>query len=199
MGTDASSLADRAALSGEHSVAPLLARAKLIGLPTRAARALEFPCGLGVRTAAIAERFEEVVGIDPSADLIESAAIMHRGDPRCSFVAGGVEAIDSLHGTFDLAYADLRRSATSPGRVAAALVRALAPDGMLVVSVPPPRRVRRLLTTAFPSRHPINVVRSAVATAGGRTAWIGRGEGGSMLVYARAAPRALYLVGAGEK
>jgi SAM-dependent methyltransferase len=197
VGTPPHSLADRVASAAEHTVVPLIARAKLIGLPSGASRALEFPCGVGSATAAIAHSLGEAVGVDPSATSIELAGIMHRGDPRCAFIAGGVETLDHLDGTFDFAYADLRRPsrANRPGTVAPALLRALAPDGMLVLSLQPPTGLARLLATARPSRHPINVVRTAIAAAGGRIAWIGRGEGDSLLVYAAAPRRVLRLVG----
>jgi SAM-dependent methyltransferase len=196
MGTRPHALADRVAWSAEHTVAPMIARAKLIGLPSGATRALEFPCGVGATTAAIAHSLGEAVGIDPSATSIESAAIMHRGDRRCAFVTGGVEAVQALDGKFDFAYADLRRPsrANRPATVAAALLGALAPNGMLVLSLQPLTGAARLLATALPSRHPINAVRAAILAAGGRIAWIGRGESGSMLVYAAAPPVRLRLV-----
>jgi SAM-dependent methyltransferase len=194
--THPQSFADRVAWSAEHTVAPLIARAKLIGLPSGATRALEFPCGVGATTAAMAHSLGEAVGIDPSATSIESAAIMHRGDARCAFVTGGLEAVDALDGKFDFAYADLRgsRRGNRPGTVAAALLRALAPGGMVVVSLQPPTGRSRLLAVVRPSRHPINAVRTAITAAGGRIAWIGRGEGDSVLLYAAAPPRLLHLV-----
>jgi SAM-dependent methyltransferase len=189
-------LADRVAWSAENTVAPLIARAKLFGLPSGASRALDFPCGVGATTAVMAHSLGEAVGIDPSAASIESAAIMHEGDPRCAFVTGGVDAVDALEGTFDFAYADLRRAgrANRPGPVAAALLRALSPGGMLVLSLGLPTGPSRLLAAARPSRHPINAVRTAIVAAGGRIAWVGRGEGDSILVYAAAPKRVLYLV-----
>jgi SAM-dependent methyltransferase len=196
MGTRPDSIAEHVASSAEQTVAPLLARARLIGLPKTASRALEFPCGVGATTAAFAHSLGEAVGVDPSATSIESAALMHRGDPRCAFVTGGLEAVRALDGKFDFAYADLRRSGGTdrPGTVTAALLRSLAPGGMLVVSLRPLTGIGRLLATARPSRHPINAVRAAVAAAGGRLAWIGRGEGGSFVLYAAAPRRVLSLV-----
>jgi hypothetical protein len=121
---------------------------------------------------------------------------MHRGDSRCAFIAGGLDAVGALEGTFDFAYADLRHAGRGnpPGPVAAALLRALAPGGMLVLSFRPPTGIARLIATVRPSRHPLDAVRAAIAAAGGRLAWIGRGEGGSLLAYAAAPQRVLYLV-----
>jgi len=201
MGTRPHSLPDRVAWSADHTVTPLIARAKLIGLPSSASRALVFPCGVGATTAAMAHSLGEAVGVDPSSASIESAAIMHRGDPRCAFVSGGLEAIDNLDVSFDLAYADLGRPGrtNSPATVAAALLRALAPGGMLVLSIRPPTGFARLLAAALPSRNPFNAVRAAIATAGGRIVWIGGGAGGSLLVYAAAPPRVLHLLDTGHE
>jgi SAM-dependent methyltransferase len=192
------SLADRVSSSAENKVAPLIARARLIGLPSGASRALEYPCGVGATTAAIAHQFGEAVGIDPSTSAIESATLMHRGDPRCAFVAGGVDAVEALDGRFDFAYADLRLSGRTnrPGTVAAALMKVLAPGGMFVVALRLPTGLGRLVANTRPARHPLNAVRSEVIAAGGRIAWVGRGEADSILVYAAAPRRVLHLVDA---
>lgn len=196
METSRQTLADRVTASAERTVEPLLARAKLFGLPSGASRALEYPCGTGARTAVIAHSLGEAVGIDPSAESIESAAIMHRSDPRCVFVTGGLDAVEALDGKFDFAYADLRRAGltNTPRTVAGALLRALVPGGMIVISVRSPTRAGRLLATALPSRHPLTAVREAIVAAGGRMTWVGRGEDDSLLVYAVAAPRVLHLI-----
>jgi SAM-dependent methyltransferase len=167
-----------------------------MGLARGASRALDYPCGVGATTAALARSLGEAVGVDPSPASVESATLMHRGDARCAFVNGGLEAIDRLDGTFEFAYADLRRAGRSsdPETVAAALLRALAPGGMMVLSLAPPAGTGRLLATAVPSRHPVNALRAAIGARGGRVAWVGRGEQGSLLVYAVAPPRVLHLL-----
>jgi len=192
------SLAELVASSAENTVSPLLARAKLVGLPSGASRALEYPCGVGATTAAFAHSLGAAVGVDPSATSIESAALMHRGDVRCAVVNGGLEAIAGLEGTFDFAYADLRRAdrgGAKPETVAAALLGALSPGGMMVLSLALPRGPARLLGAIVPSRNPVMAVRAVIGASGGHVAWMGRGDQGSVLVYALAPPRALRLVG----
>src|SRR4051794_3101661 len=92
MGTRAHSLADRAAWSAEQSIAPLFARAKLFGLPNGATRALEYGCGSGVTTGAVAGVFDEVGGVDPAAGGGETGADLDHGGARCGVGAGGSQA-----------------------------------------------------------------------------------------------------------
>jgi SAM-dependent methyltransferase len=58
-------------------------------LPTRRGRALDAGCGSGRHTLALADRFDEVVGVDLSRPLIDIAiARRRRGHPRVRYLAG---------------------------------------------------------------------------------------------------------------
>src|SRR5207253_1465842 len=59
--------------TGEGEVSGSLDVGRELGLPERFERALDFGCGLGRLTRALAERFESVVGVDISARMLAAA------------------------------------------------------------------------------------------------------------------------------
>jgi SAM-dependent methyltransferase len=69
-------------------------------LPTRRGRALDAGCGSGRHTLALADRFDEVVGVDLSRPLIDIAR-RRRGHPRVRYLAGDLLGLIDPDG-FDL-------------------------------------------------------------------------------------------------
>ena len=59
--------------TGEAEVAQMLARAAELGRPGRNDSALDFGCGVGRLTRALAVHFDNTLGVDASAQMIEQA------------------------------------------------------------------------------------------------------------------------------
>jgi SAM-dependent methyltransferase len=57
-----------------------------LGLPTSWGRVLDFGCGAGRLSQALAEHAEEVVGVDVSAPMLDTARALDRSAGRCTFV-----------------------------------------------------------------------------------------------------------------
>src|SRR5689334_18240011 len=70
---------------GREDVAAAMAWLARLGLPTRFERVLDFGCGVGRLSQALAEHAAEVVGVDVAPPMIERAREL---DPegRCEFV-----------------------------------------------------------------------------------------------------------------
>jgi len=103
------------------------------------ARVLDFGCGVGRVTRAFAEYFEEAVGVDAAASMIERArAFDHSG--RCSFVLNDARDLNCFEsGTFTAVYSRLVLQHIRPGlvkRYIPELVRVLAPGGGLMFQLP---------------------------------------------------------------
>jgi ubiquinone/menaquinone biosynthesis C-methylase UbiE len=72
--------------TGEEEIATELARIESLGVELRHGRVLEFGCGLGRLTQALAGRFDEAVGVDIAASMIEGARAANQRGSRCQFV-----------------------------------------------------------------------------------------------------------------
>jgi SAM-dependent methyltransferase len=134
--------------TGERDAERVLAAAAAHGLPRRFGRALDFGCGVGRMTRALARRFDEVVGMDISPRMIELACELNRETTSARFVVGTEPDLRELPAEhFDLVVCVLvlqhLRSARDVERVVTGLTHALASGGALVFQVPhrlPPRR-----------------------------------------------------------
>ena len=72
----------------------------LFHLPARGGRAADLGCGTGVHTELLAERYDEVVGVDLSGPMIEFAR-RRRPRPNVDWVERDLRAVD---GRYDLVF-----------------------------------------------------------------------------------------------
>ncbi|HVS84191.1 MAG TPA: methyltransferase domain-containing protein [Gaiellaceae bacterium] len=122
--------------SGEAEIAGRLRFAERFHLPEQRRSALDFGCGAGRLTQALASQFGRAVGVDVAPGMIELARSLNRQGERCEFVLNEEPALERFDAdSFDFVYsvlvlqhlpADLQR------RYAAELARVLAPGGLLV-------------------------------------------------------------------
>jgi SAM-dependent methyltransferase len=126
--------------TGRLEIANLVARARNHGVPRRWARGLDFGCGVGRLTQALAEHMEQTVGVDVAPSMIESARRFNRHGERCRYEinsAPDLEAWPSAH--FDVIYTGRVLQHMEPVYAAAyvrELVRILAPGGYLSFDLP---------------------------------------------------------------
>ena len=130
--------------TGEAEIAAVLRR-----LPgdLRRRRALDFGCGAGRLTHALAQRFEHTDGVDAAPSMLALAADRHRGVPGCTFHcnAGPDLGMFADH-SFDLVYSSLTLQHLPPPWATVfgvELVRLVAPGGALVMQLPDRRHTRR--------------------------------------------------------
>ena len=118
--------------TGEAEVEHILATAAKLGRPARRERALDFGCGVGRLSRALARRFDETVGIDVSERMLEQARQLNADTAQLSFANGDAPPA----GRFDLVVANLVLQHL-PSRALARdyidrLVEAARPDGLVV-------------------------------------------------------------------
>jgi len=127
--------------TGRHDFVATMARAEEWSLPVSNELALDFGCGIGRVTQAMATRFEHCVGVDVSAAMISQAREFGQGMARLEFVHN-VDSDLRLFGDgqFDLVYCSVvlqhlgRRSLV--GSFIGEFCRVLRPGGLLVFQVP---------------------------------------------------------------
>jgi 2-polyprenyl-3-methyl-5-hydroxy-6-metoxy-1,4-benzoquinol methylase len=129
-----------------------LAMAKDHGFVFGRERALDFGCGVGRITQALANHFDKVVGIDISDAMIAQAASLNRHGERCTYVSGNLKQLPDA--TFDFAFSvyviqHIPRSMQP--EVLRDLVRVIKPDGLAMIQIAaPPTGIRRMRTQFGP-------------------------------------------------
>ena len=127
--------------TGEEEIEELLGRRRELGLREASGRALDFGCGAGRLTRALAARFQECVGVDISEAMVAEARRINADCERCTFVVNDTPGLERFgDSSFDLVYSTLVLQHL-PGRrlvagYIAEFVRVLAPGGVAVFQLP---------------------------------------------------------------
>ena len=104
-------------------------------LLTGRAAALDFGCGLGRLSQALAVHFDSVTGVDVAASMIEGARARNVFADRVSYVVNTATTLPFDDATFDFAYSILVLQHIPPKAAAgyiSELVRVLRPGGVVV-------------------------------------------------------------------
>jgi SAM-dependent methyltransferase len=138
---------------GEREIAAALDDGARHGLPRLRRAALDFGCGAGRLTQAMAGRFDRALGVDISPVMTGLAVELNRHRDNCTYVVNEADTLPFADGSFDFAYSSLVLQHMDPplarGYVAE-LVRVLAIGGLLVFQLPSERDTRSELPwTAF--------------------------------------------------
>lgn len=127
--------------TGRFEIDRVLAAATTVaGQPPTGGRALDFGCGVGRLSQALAERFARVDGVDIAPSMIQRARTMNRHGARCVYHLNAASDLE-LFGAdeFDFAYSAHVLQHMEPrfarGYVGE-LVRVLRPGGVLVFQLP---------------------------------------------------------------
>ena len=127
--------------TGEKEIAGLLAEAGALEYPGRTERALDFGCGVGRLTRALAKRFRECYGVDISEKMIGLAQRLNDSTRNCHFLVNASESLGSFpNDHFDLVYSNIVLQHIPKKRhienYIGEFVRVLARGGLLVFQLP---------------------------------------------------------------
>jgi SAM-dependent methyltransferase len=126
--------------TGRHQIADVMANAERLVPSLERQRALDFGCGIGRLTRALADHFEEVVGVDISDSMIAQAQALNVRPDRILYqlnVDPDLRRFPSGHFNLVCTWIVLQHMAPTLIRdYIAELVRVLAAGGLLVFQLP---------------------------------------------------------------
>ena len=133
-------------------MAAVLSRAGQLGIPVSPRRALDFGCGAGRITQALADRFDRCDGVDISTAMLRAARLHNHNPERCTYhlnTTADLRRFDTASFTF--AYSTLVLQHMDPRlsrRYLGELLRLLETGGLLVFQLPTRRAATEPSTTA---------------------------------------------------
>lgn len=132
--------------TGREEIAEVLARAAALPAEPGRERALDFGCGVGRLTQALAEHFREVVGVDISHTMVEKAREYDRHPERVRYLVNTGDDLGVLEdGAFDLVYSSITLQHIPPeyqARYIAEFMRVLRPGGLAIFQTRDGPRIR---------------------------------------------------------
>ena len=147
--------------TGVQAVEGILRHFESLGLTFGRGKALDFGCGVGRLTQALAEHFDEVHGVDIAPSMIELARSHNRCGDRCTYHVNDRDDLALFEdGAFDFVLSLITLQHMPPAHATSYLrefVRVLAPGGVMVVQtageqiVHSPGGLRGLLRRAAPA------------------------------------------------
>ena len=152
--------------TGKHEIKDVMQYVEKLGLLQQRGRALDFGCGVGRLTQALANYFEEVVGIDIAPSMLKLAERYNRFGARCMYYINGVDNLRLFSDQeFHFIYAHIVLHHMRPDYAKSYIkefLRVLKPQGVLIFQLTSrylgtPRRVE---TSIEAVRNPSSVMES---------------------------------------
>jgi SAM-dependent methyltransferase len=157
--------------TGVNEVALVLYQLQSLGIEVSHRSALDFGCGVGRLTQALASRFERVVGVDISPKMIEAASALNAFPTRASYIWNAEPHLRRFNNdTFDFIYTNLVLQHIVPEVTLAYLrefLRILSPAGLLVFQLPSRERGHNdVLPESIARAMPDDAYQAAIGIAG---------------------------------
>ncbi|MGD0954379.1 MAG: class I SAM-dependent methyltransferase [Methanotrichaceae archaeon] len=126
--------------TGIDEINTILSELQALRIDLRKGRALDFGCGVGRLTQALATHFSEVDGIDIAPEMIQLARKYNRYGNVCKYYLNESETIDLFgDNTFDFIYCNLVLQHMKPEfskQYINEFFRILAPKGVVIFQIP---------------------------------------------------------------
>jgi SAM-dependent methyltransferase len=126
--------------SGEEEIRGLLEYFESTGIPIHYGTALDFGCGIGRLSQALAAHFDKVYGVDISSTMVDNARAFNRFGPRVEYHVNEKNDLSLFpDNTFDLVYTIITLQHLEPRYIAGYIrefIRTVKIEGILVFQVP---------------------------------------------------------------
>lgn len=126
--------------TGAEEIAGVVRDLDRLGKPERRGRCLDFGCGVGRVTQALAAHFESCDGVDIAPSMIAAARRLDRSGGRCSFHVNDAPDLALFPAqTFDFVYSNIvlqHMPAEAAKAYVSEFLRVLAPGGLAMFEIP---------------------------------------------------------------
>lgn len=126
--------------TGRREIEGVLRYVDALGLPLTRRRALDFGCGVGRLSQALADHFEQVVGVDIAESMIEQARRYNRHGDRVRYLVNETDRLEAPDDeSVDFVYSTITLQHIPPepaGAYIREFFRVLRPGGVAVFQVP---------------------------------------------------------------
>ncbi len=126
--------------TGRREIEDVLEYTDRLGLLLRRGRALDFGCGVGRLSQALAEHFEFVVGVDIAESMVARAREFNRHSDRVEYRVNTTDDLQILDsGSFDFVYSNITLQHIPPEPATKYIrdfFRILRPGGVAIFQVP---------------------------------------------------------------
>lgn len=126
--------------TGITEVATVMQYIESLGINIFRRKALDFGCGVGRLTQALAHYFDEVYGVDIAPSMIELARKENRHDDKCRYYLNETDDLKLFpDDTLDFIYTNITLQHMQPGyskNYLKEFIRILVPGGLLIFQLP---------------------------------------------------------------
>ncbi len=126
--------------TGKREIRGVLQYVDHLGLPLLRQRVLDFGCGVGRLSQALAEHFERVVGVDIAESMVQRAREYNRHGDRVDYLVNTTDNLEILDSnSFDFVYTNITLQHIPPepaGKYIREFFRVLRPGGVAIFQVP---------------------------------------------------------------
>jgi 2-polyprenyl-3-methyl-5-hydroxy-6-metoxy-1,4-benzoquinol methylase len=126
--------------TGRDEIREVLTYARALRPELPMKKALDFGCGVGRLSQALAEHFEEVCGVDVAPSMLDRARELNHHGARCSYHLNEAQDLSLFgDGEFDFVYSNITLQHMQPALAAGyigELCRVLSPGGVLIFQLP---------------------------------------------------------------
>ena len=126
--------------SGRAEINELMESLRKLDVKLNKSKALDFGCGIGRLTQALALHFEESIGVDIAKSMIDAANKFNQFGERCQYFLNTHDNLALFpNDNFDLIYTNIVLQHMEPvysKKYISEFIRILKPDGVLVFQIP---------------------------------------------------------------
>jgi len=130
--------------TGANEIGVVLEHLRGLGLsPAVEGAVLDFGCGVGRLTQALASQFREAVGVDISSTMIEQAKKYNRFAGRCLYLCNTSDALPFESDKYDFVYSSIALQHIEPPHARKYIrefLRVLKPSGRMVIQLADQRK-----------------------------------------------------------